>query len=202
MKPSIEGLRGLPDRVRALPSRDRRALLLGLLILVPTLGWIGVVQPWQNALASLAETAEAEEAVLQRERSLLVEAPTLPGRLEEARGSLARKEARLVRSANPALAEAELVGLVEELARESRALFLEARSVALGVGEEPPPGLVPIRLNVRVESDFEGILDFLHALESDPLLVRVVGLSMQAGESGVMNFMAVIEAYAPREDVT
>jgi hypothetical protein len=70
------------------------------------------------------------------------------------------------------------------------------------VGEVPPPGLVPIRLNVRVESDFEGILDFLHALESDPLLIRVVGLSMQAGESGVMNFMAVIEGYAPREDVT
>jgi hypothetical protein len=45
-------------------------------------------------------------------------------------------------------------------------------------------------------------LDFLHAIESDPLLIRVVGLSMQAGESGVMNFMTVIEAYAPREEVT
>lgn len=202
MTPRFESLEGLRDRARALSTRDRRALVLGLLILGPALGWIGVVRPWQSALASLAETAEAEESLLQRERALLREAPTFPDRLSEARAALARKEARLVPSANPALAEAELVGLVEELARANRALFLEARSVALGVGEEPPPGLVPIRLNVRVESDFEGILDFLHAIESDPLLIRVIGLSMQTGESGVMNFMAVIEAYAPREEVT
>ncbi|MEX1258847.1 MAG: type II secretion system protein GspM [Gemmatimonadota bacterium] len=202
MTPRFESLERLRDRVRALSTRDRRALLLGLLILGPALGWIGIVRPWQSALASLAETAGAEESLLQRERALLREAPTLPGRLSEARATLARKEARLVQSVNPALAEAEVVGLVEELARANRALFLEARSVALGVGEEPPPGLIPIRLNVRVESDFEGILDFLHAIESDPLLIRVVGLSMQAGESGVMNFMAVIEAYASREEVT
>jgi hypothetical protein len=205
MTPRFQGfrrLREIRDRFGGMTSRDRRALLLGLLILGPALGWIGIVRPWQNALVSLEESAEAEQAILRRERALLREAPTLPVRLDEARTQLARKESRLVRSANPALAEAELVGLVEELARESRALFLEARSVALGVGEEPPAGLVPIRLNVRVESDFEGILDFLHALESDPLLIRVVGLSMQAGESGVMNFMAVIEAYAPREEVT
>jgi hypothetical protein len=190
------------ERVRALSPRDRRALVLGLLLLGPVLGWIGIVRPWQGVLASFTESSEAEEGVLVRERALLLEAPTLPARLADARAQLVRKESRLVRSANPALAEAELVGLVEELARDSRALFLEARSVALGVREEPPEGLVPIRLNVRVESDFEGILDFLHALESDPLLIRVVGLSMQAGDSGVMNFMAVIEAYAPREEIS
>jgi hypothetical protein len=198
----MDGLRGVRERVRGLSPRDRRALVLGLLVLGPALAWIGVVRPWQRAVAATAENTAAEEALLQRERTLLREAPTLPDRLGAARAALARKEARLVRSANPALAEAEVVGVVEELARESRALFQEARSVALAVGEEPPPGLVPIRLNIRVESDFEGILDFLHALESDPLLIRVVGLSMQAGESGVMNFMAVIEAYAPREEVS
>jgi hypothetical protein len=198
----MDGFRGVRERVRGLSPRDRRALVLGLLVLGPALAWIGVVRPWQRAVAATAENTAAEEALLQRERTLLREAPTLPDRLGAARAALARKEARLVRSANPALAEAEVVGVVEELARESRALFQEARSVALAVGEEPPPGLVPIRLNIRVESDFEGILDFLHALESDPLLIRVVGLSMQAGESGVMNFMAVIEAYAPREEVS
>jgi hypothetical protein len=62
--------------------------------------------------------------------------------------------------------------------------------------------LVPIRLNVRVESDFEGILDFLHALESESLLLRVVAFSIQRGEEGAMNLSATVEAYAPDEEPT
>lgn len=190
---------GWMERVRSLSARDRRALLLGALLLGPALGWVGIVRPWTAAMEGLQESHASEEALLLRERALLREAPTLPDRLEAARLQLARKEARLVRSANPALAEAEIVGRIETLARENRALLLEARGLALPLGSEPPAGLVPIRLSVRAESDFEGVLDFLHALEADPLLLRVVGLSLQSEASGVVNFNAVIEAYAPRE---
>ena len=78
----------------------------------------------------------------------------------------------------------------------------------------PPEGLVPFRLSVRGESDFEGVLRFLHGVEQNPLLLDIVGLSMEpaptsgGGRGGVppppegtMTFDVIVEAYVPG-DVT
>jgi hypothetical protein len=190
------------ERFRALPSRDRRAVVLGLTVLVPAVLWLGVARPWWTALQDLRASTVAEQDLLDRERALLRDAPELPGRLSEARAAMARKEALLVQSRNLALAEAVVTEIVEARARESRALLLETRSVARDPFASAPEGLVPIRLNVRVESDFEGILDFLHALEAEPLLLRVFAFSIQPGEDGAMNLSATIEAYAAEEAAT
>jgi len=193
------GLSRVLHRFRALSNKDRRALLIGGLILIPPLLWIGVARPWMEAVAETRETVLQEAELLARERSLLQRGPTLPSDLGEARLQLKRKGARLLQSGNAALAEAAIAKTIEEIARANNSLLLEVRSTGRPRGEPEPPGLLPLRLNVRVESDFQGLLGFLHAMESDPLLIRLVGFSMDRGDGATMTLTSVIEAYAPLE---
>lgn len=193
------GLSRIVARFRALSHKDRRALLIGSLLLLPPLFWIGVARPWMGAVTETRETVLQEAELLARERALMERGPTLPADLEKARLQLERKEARLLQSGNAALAEAAIASTIEEIARANNSLLLEVRGTARPRGEPEPLGLLPLRLNVRVESDFQGLLGFLHAMESDPLLIRLIGLSMERGEGATMTLTAVIEAYAPLE---
>jgi hypothetical protein len=214
---------GLGASFRSLSSRDRRAVLLGFAVLVPALLWVGVVRPYLGALEDLSERAVSERALLEREAELLRDAPGFPDRLRAARAAVDRWDARLVRSSNLALAEAEVTALLEEVARERRVLLQEVRAAGGASVDDAPAGLRPIRLSVRGESDFEGILGFVHGMEEDPLLLRIVGFSMEAlpagaapaggggggqgagaggaggSRSGVMSFMVIVEAFAPEE---
>jgi hypothetical protein len=185
--------------------------MLGAALLVPMLLWAGVVRPYRSALAGLEDRLAAERSLLERERAVLREAPELPGRLEEARVALARWEAGLVHSLNPALAEAEVTALLETIARDSRVLLQEVRAMALPPDAARPEGLVPFRLSVRGETDFEGVLAFLDGMEQEPLLLRIVGLSVEpaaggggggrgggpAVQPGTMTFVAIVEAFVP-----
>jgi hypothetical protein len=202
----------LGDRLRALSARDRRALLLGALVLGPALAWLGVVRPYRSTLQSLQDRLASQSALLEREKAVLAEAATFPPRLEAARTALSHWDARFVRSANPALAEAETTAVLEEVARDNRVLLQEVRTLPLPPGTSAPEGLHPIRLSVRGESDFEGVLRFLHGLEQHPLLLRVAGLSVDpvppatggggrgggpATQSGAMTFVVIVEAFIP-----
>jgi hypothetical protein len=201
----------LLDRLRGLPARDLRALVIGATLLAPMLLWAGVVRPYRSALADFQDRLAAERSLLEREKAILGEAPRLPGRLEEARVALERWEEGLVHSPNPALAEAEVSALLESIARDSRVLLQEARAMALPPDAPQPEGLTPFRLSVRGESDFEGVLAFLDGMEREPLLLRIVGLSVEpvargggggrgggaAVQPGTMTFVVIVEAFVP-----
>ncbi|TVP47032.1 MAG: hypothetical protein EA350_06100 [Gemmatimonadales bacterium] len=205
----------LKGRIRAMSSRDRRALVVGGLVLLPLLGWGLVARPYVAAVAELRDRTELEASLLERERAVLRQAPTLPARLEETRLALSRWEARMVRTPNLPLAEAEVTSLLQGLARESRVHLEEVRAAAPPPGRLPPPGLAPIRLSIRGESDFQGILHFLGTLEEEALLLRVESISVQpaprapssqggdaapgGGEPGAMMLTLVVEAFAPAE---
>ena len=204
------------ERMRGLSQRDRRALLLGGVVLGPALVWMGVVRPYRGLLDDYRDRLVAEQALLDRERGVLEEVPTLPARLDAARTALDGWNARFVQSANPALAEAEVTSLLGKIARESRVLLQEVGSLTLPPEVVAPEGLLPFRLSVRGESDFEGVLRFLNGMEQDPLLLRIVGLSMEPvpftpgggggrgggappSQPGAMTFVVIVEAYVPGE---
>ena len=205
-------LDALGDRLRALSDRDRRALLIGTMLLAPALLWIAVVRPYRNALTDYQDRLVSERGLLDREKAVLEEAGTYPAQLQAARIALEQWDARFVRSANPALAEAEVTEVLEEVARENRVLLQEVRSMPLPPGTTAPEGLLPMRLSVRGESDFEGVLRFLHGMEQHPLLLRVVGLSVEPApqtgggggrgggpqtQPGAMTFVVIVEAFVP-----
>lgn len=172
------------DRWASMSTKDRRALTMGALILVPALVWKLVVLGYMEQIRDLQDQLASEQALLQREKEILQQAPTMPAEIESARRSLSQWDERFVRSANPALAEAEVTSVLEDVAKSSRVLLQEVRTVALPRGEATPEGLLPIRLSVKGESDFEGVLRFLQGMEQNPVLLRIVGLTVDPVQIG------------------
>ncbi len=202
----IPGLRAL-DR---LAPRDRRAVLVGLGMIGSAMFIVLGVRPFYGALTDAQERLIAEREVLARELQLLESAAALPKHIEEALRKTAAVDLRLLEAASGTLAEAELTRLLESSAVLSRVLLREIESVAPPRGVEPPPGAETLRLSVRGESDLEGVLTFLDALESGLLLVRVTGFALEPvlarpetddgpqGEpipTGVVEFQLIIESY-------
>jgi hypothetical protein len=202
--------------LRMLPHRDRRAILLGLAVLLPVLLYVAAVRPYRAALADVRDRIAAEQALLEREETLVAHAGTLPPTVAALQERAAGAERRLVSAANVPLAEAEITGFLEELAQLSRVLLQELRGVESRRGgarasrdqAENVGALRAIRLSVRGESDLEGVLTFLSRLENSPLLLRIAELSIEpqfegtarTGDrrpSGVVTFALTVEAFAP-----
>lgn len=201
-----------------LSGRDRRAVVMGLGVVVPAFAWVGVIRPYRGYVSQGADRIAAERSALERERELIESAPRIEHALEKARTRAVEAEGRLVRAAaNSALAEAELVDYLETVAALSRVLLEEVRTVDPPRGAVAPAGLVPVRLAIRGESDLEGILSFLETVETNELLLRIHALTLEpvlerperrsddappapARPTGVVEMGVVVEGYASPPD--
>ena len=201
----------------AMPSlsrRDRRALIMGLVVVAPALVFVLVGKPYMSAVSELRQQADAQRALLERELDVLARGPSFPREVELASQRVARAEARLVRSADEPVAEAELTRYFEDLAARSRVLLQEMRSVALGRGVKPPAGTHVLRMTVTGESDLNGVAKFVQGIENGPLLLDITELSIeprppqraQGGrgrgnapppQEGVLQFRIIVQAFAP-----
>jgi hypothetical protein len=214
---SLNDTRGFLLLNRMAP-RDRRAILLGLFILLPAMAYFLGVKPYWAALEGVRDRVAAEGELLARELALLEAAPSLPGELERAEAEAAVFEDAMVRAVSGELAESELADLLEEAAFRSRVLLEEIRGGELGRGEEPPPGLSVVRLHLRGESDLEGVLTFLDEIERSRLFLRVRGLALEPEMSrpnqendennrnvnpiptGVVDFQLIVDGFARVEE--
>ncbi len=203
----------------ALGPRDRRALVLGGLVLVPALVWTVAVRPYRAAVAEVRERAVAERDLLERELALLASRSELEAALRQAAEEAAAVEGRILRAPSLVLAEGELSRLLEDYALRSRVLLEEIRSGELARGEASPPGLAVVRLHLKGESDLQGVLTFLDHVERSPLLLRIRGLALepqtarQEGEgqqsgapqratpTGVIRFQVIVDGFAPPDDL-
>lgn len=197
--------------LRNLSARDRRAVVIGGVVLLPALAWGLGVRPYRNYLNDLEERTAAERALLQRERALLERATTLPAAVAAAEADAQRAELRLVRAANVPLAEAELTAYLQSVAAASRVLLDEIRGVELRRNDSLPAEVRPIRLAVGGESDLEGVVTLLERLEGSPLLIRIRELTVEplfengqdaaddATPVGVMRFSLLLEGFAPAD---
>ncbi len=201
-----------------LTSRDRRAILVGLTILLPALTYVFGVRPYRTALGHLQDRIVVERELLQRELALLESAPSFPGLLDRAEAEAILHEDRLVLAPSGVLAEAVLTGFLESAAARSRVLLEEIRGGELGRGEEPPAGLSVVRLHLRGESDLEGVLTFLDEVEEARLLLRIRGLALEPDLSraesendengrnrepvptGVVGFQLILDGFARVEE--
>ena len=200
-----------------LASRDRRAILVGLGILLPAVVYVLGVKPFQAALGDAKDRLVAERELLGRELELLATSATLPGDLQRAEAAAAVYEDRMVRAASGVLAEREVTDFLEESAGRSRVLLEEIRGGELGRGEESPPGLAVVRLHLRGESDLEGVMVFLDEIEQSRLLLRIRGLALEPQVSrpdadneestnrnpvptGVVDFQLIVDGFARLEE--
>lgn len=211
---------------RAMQARDRRAIALGLAILVPSLGWVYAGRPAVAALAGLNDRVAAEQQALARERAAIAEAARNPARKRVADSALAAAGARVFRGADDVAAGATLATYLGDVARRTHVWLASATTRpptspaaanglgatsgggatargARGVGAGPSfDGVRQLRVELRGESDFEGVLEFLGELERGPKLVTVervdIARTLRAGEDDreTLSIAATVVGYA------
>jgi hypothetical protein len=164
-----------------LTDRDRRALRLGALVLLPALLWVWGVQPYRTALGDARAQLLAQRLELARERALLDDGGR--GRLLLAAVDSASRaaEPRTFAARDDMLASAELAGYLSRTARASRVWLREADTRPAAA---LPSGVRVLQVEIRAESDLEGILSFLQALERGERLVRVERLAVTRPDGG------------------
>jgi type II secretory pathway component PulM len=165
-----------------LGARDRRALALGALVLVPALGFALVVKPYLHARAMVEDRVRVQKELLRRELALVAAAHDLPARLEGATRAFASARSHLLSGRDPLGATAGLVSLVGDEARR-RGVLLEA--IESDASEPLGDGLVAVQIEVRGRGDLEGLLRWLNALETGPRLLRVERLAVGRLDQGI-----------------
>lgn len=194
-------------KVPAMTAKDRRAIALGLAILVPSLGWIYAVRPLMAAIAEAEERLASEQQALARERAAVLDAARNPARQHVADSAMKASANRVFTGANDVAAGASLASYLGEVAKKSRVWLANAstrNATGSGRGATPatPDAIRPLRVELRAESDFEGILAFLDALERGEKVVTVdrfeVSRTLRAGDDDreTLTINATVTGYA------
>ncbi len=194
--------------LRSLSPRDRRALMW-LLAVVAMVGMFRLgFLPYRAYRAGLIETLSSEQALLVRERAILGESQGFDQRVEELESAVAAARTLTLVGTDAVAAGGALTAHVARTA--------DRAGVMLQLAEQGEPeafvngGVIGHPVSVRLLGDLEGVLRFLHGLESGTPLLRVLGLSLRPSgvndgdlEQGqLLTVAATVWGYrmAPRSD--
>ena len=158
-----------------LSPKDRRALVWGALLLTPVLAANFVARPYLRARAGLRTRVTEQRDLLARELALLRASGEQGDELQLATTSLDRQRVHLLGGQDPLAATAALVGVVGDKARIDG---VDLQSIESQPVERVGGGLVSVRIELSARGDFEGVLRWLHALESDTRLLQVDWLTV------------------------
>jgi len=171
--------------LKRLGARDRRALMWGVVVLVPALLGTSVVRPYIRARAVLHDRIAEQRDLLSRELGVLRSAGQHTDDLQIARNVLEQQRVYLFQARDPLAATAALVAAVGERARR---FGVQIESIESRPPERLASGLVGVRIEVSGRGDFEGLLRWLKTAESESRLVRVDWLTVsRAGGSEVVD---------------
>jgi hypothetical protein len=181
--------------------KDRRAIVLGAAVLLPTLLYIWGVKPYRAALAETREQLDIARLALSREKAAVATIRAHPNALRTSDSALAMMVPRMFEGRDDAIASSQLAAYMGGLARQSRVLMQDANtrpSVSL------PEGIRTLRVEIRAESDLQGVVTFLQNLEGGEKLVRVDRLQISRApgleeKNGfeTLNVAATVSGFAP-----
>lgn len=164
---------------RRLSPRERRTIAIGMVLVVPALLWIYGVRPYREALAEVRAEVATQRDLFARELALLEDAERYPAAYRMADSALLRAAPRLFAETDDVLATARLTSYVAGQALGSRVLLQEAESRPAQRSRE---GIRRLQVEIRAESDTEGMLRFLNSLERGAKLVVVDEISLEREE--------------------
>lgn len=154
----------------AMNQRDRRAIVLGVLVLLPFAVFIWGVRPFRAALSDARDQLETERATLARERAAIAAATQNPQMQHVADSLMRTMRPRLFEGKDDTMASSELANYLGEVADRSRVWLQDA-------GTRPPSptvdGVRTLHVEIRAESDITGTLLFIQNLEHGDKLVRI-----------------------------
>jgi hypothetical protein len=157
-------------------ERDRRAVTIGMWVVVPVLLFTLIGKPYWRAYTDMRDRAEQQRDMLARERRAIADTKDSPLLAQTTKQQLVRESARLFDGFDNLTATGELAEYVAEVAQESNVLLLqtETREIA-----PITSSLHALQLEVQAEGDIKGILQFLQKLETGPRLTRVTRLVLE-----------------------
>ena len=159
----------------SISARDRRAILVGALIVLPALFFVWGVRPFLSSLDDARDLLAAERGALARERAAVLAAERNP-ELQRLADSLVRAVSpRLFAGQDDVIATAELVSHLGVIAEQSDVWLQTASTRPALIGAS---GVRTLQVELRAESDLRGVLAFLQALERGAKLVRVERLDV------------------------
>jgi hypothetical protein len=165
----------------AMNSRDRRALILGLAILGPALGYIWGVKPLFASLNRTRDQIFEQRQLLAQEMAAVAAAKRNPDLQRLADSAMHAMAPRLFEGRDDVMASAELVSHINNVAQSGNVLLQSAATRPTDVVN----GIRALRVEIRGESDLRGILTFLHSIESGEKLLRVDRLDLSRSMAAV-----------------
>lgn len=171
-------------------GRDRRAALLGAAVLAPVLLWAQVIAPFSRTLRDTADRLATERDLLRRELAMLREMDRYPPVFKEGIERLLAVQPRLLSGQSPGALSAALTGYVQGHAQRTGVLISRLEPIA---APEAPGSLIGVSVRVTGESDLEGVLSLLHALEGGSALIHVSQLQLRAPQSSPVSPAATTE---------
>ena len=157
-------------KATAMTTRDRRAITLGLSILLPALFFVWVVKPYLATLSDARQQLSVERETLARERAAVAAAQRNPKLRQQADSAMRTMTPRLFEGRDGVMASAELASFLGDVARRDRVWLQDAATRPV---VQSPAGVRTLRVDLRAESDLRGILAMLKSLETGNKLVRI-----------------------------
>ena len=169
-------------RLSTMSASDRRALMLGAAILVPSLFFVFVVKPYRAALADVRQQLAVERDAFAGERAAVSAAKRNPEMQHVADSSMQAMAPRLFAGRDDVMASAEVATYVGEVAHASH-VWLQDASTRPATALDG--GVRALHVEIRGESDLRGVLEFIKTLERGGKLIRVqrLDISSQPGRS-------------------
>ena len=188
-----------PTLSRTLSSRDRRALRVGLCIVMPALLYVALVKPYAASVRHLREKVRAQYALMAREEAVVATLSAIAAEARPAATAEGRAVARIYEATDTALAMTTL-GRDVRTALQDAGLAVQRIEMRDSVARRS--GRPELTIDVRAQGDFEAILDALVRLEGNARLIRVSRLSIDkapgraANSADSLAFVAVVHGYA------
>ena len=166
-------------RMPNLSARDRRAVAMGAMLLVPAVAWSQGVMPYLRAVREAQGELRRERGLLERELQVLAGAGRYPAEFGAGADRLLAEVPRLIGGGDDGAASAALAGYVRGVAQAAR---VQLSRVEPASSADAGGGVTSLPLEVSGEGDIEGIMTLLHLLETGPKLVHVTGMTLETGE--------------------
>lgn len=163
-----------------LSTRDRKALLWGGCLLCAVTAVRVAAVPTLSTAQDARMALQGEQALLDRELSLLREASLYPHQFEELAARLLEWTPALLPEGTPARIHAHLSEQAKHAAAGGPVMISGIESMPPVANEH---GFIEHSVRMEGEGDLEGILTMLGTLEAGPLLLRVENLSLASRRS-------------------
>jgi hypothetical protein len=193
-------------RWSTLSSRDRRAVLVGSLVLLPGLLYIWGVRPYQNALSDARDQLITERATLAREKAAILTARRNPQLQHIADSAMRVMRPRLFEGKDDVMASAELASYLGDVAQRTR-VWLQDASTRPATPAAQNGGVRTLKVEIRGESDLQGTLMFLQALERGDKLIRIDRLDISRvprddKDMEILSIAATIAGFAVNDAIS